>query len=257
MLEQFAPLCLLLVLASSLGCTRTTVVERPLDESLLEAKVLDIVRKHPQVVLDSINAHQVARQREAEQQREQTLRKAINELDLSQVVAGSPLRGDPASSVLLIEFSDFECPFCGRAQSTLKAFLDAHGAEVATVFKHLPLPSLHPHAMSAARSSWAAQQQGKFWEFHDRLFELQAELGDQTFLRIAQELALDLPRFERDRSSEAAGDAVRRDLALARKLGLTGTPFFLINREPVNGAQPLGEFEAALARAREAKRAGP
>lgn len=246
-----------LVLASLLACTRTEVVEHPIDDALLEAKVLDIVRQHPQVMLDAISAYQVSQQEAAERQRDEAQRAAIAKLDLAHIADGSPVRGDPAGRLVLVEFSDFECPFCARAQATLATFLARHGAEVTTVFKHLPLPSLHPHAMSAARAAWAAQQQGRFWEYHDLLFARQASLGPDEYLRIARELRLDPARFERDRSSEAAGVAVGRDLALARELGLTGTPFFLINREPVNGAQPLAVFEAALERARSAGQASP
>jgi len=250
---SFAARCALalIVLAGSLfaGCTTTVVEEHPIDDALLEAKVLDLMRKHPQAMIDAINDHQRAQVQAEQETSTAAQRERIAGLDLAALAADSPMRGDSAARVLLVEFSDFQCPFCERAQATLKAFIDAHGAEVKVVFKHLPLTALHPQAVSAARAAWAAHQQGRFWEYHDRLFARQNDLGDAAYTALARELGLDLVRFDRDRKSDAAAQAVARDLELAKTLGLTGTPFFLVNREPVAGAQPLAAFEAAYAKA--------
>lgn len=239
------------------ACTTTEVVERPIDDELLQAKVLDILRQNPQVMIDAINAHQTAQQAAQEQARNAALQKKIEALDLATVVGDSPTRGAAARRLLLIEFSDFQCPFCGRAQEALRTFMSKHGAEVTMVFKHLPLSQIHPEAVPAARAAWAAQQQGRFWEYHDLLFTRQDALADVVYAALATQLGLDVARFNRDRRSEAAGAAIERDLTLARTLGLGGTPFFLLNREPINGAMPVSAFEAALTRARSALQPAP
>ncbi len=242
-----------LLLAATLGaCTSTQVVEQPLDDTLLDAKVLDVIRKNPGAVLEALQAHQREQQVAAQKAEEAALAARLAQLDLATVAAGSPTRGAADGKLLLIEFSDFQCPFCARTQATLDELMRKHGEEVTLVFKHLPIAQIHPEAVPAARAAWAAQQQGRFWEYHDRLFAAQDGLAADSYAKFATELKLDLARFERDRTGEASAAAVERDMALANQLGIQGTPFFLVNREPVSGAVPLAQFEAALAKARAA-----
>jgi protein-disulfide isomerase len=252
-MRTLARLLATLLLAIVLGaCARTEVIERPIDDATLNAKVLEVIRKNPAVILDAIATHQREQQLAQQKAEEAALAARLAQLDLATVVDGSPTRGAPAGKRLLVEFSDFQCPFCARAQGTLAEFMRKHGTEVTLVFKHLPIAEIHPEAVPAARAAWAAQQQGKFWEFHDLLFAAQDQLRPDAYAGFAKSLGLDVARFERDRASEAAAAAVERDLALANRLGIHGTPFFLLDREPVQGAVPLAQFEAALARAKAA-----
>lgn len=162
------------------------------------------------------------------------------------------MRGKADSKLVLIEFSDFQCPYCRKAYQTMQDFMAAHGQEVALVYKHLPLGEMHPEATGAALASWAAQQQGKFWEFHDALFSAQDRLSDGFYSETAKSLGLDVARFDKDRASDAAKAAVQRDLDLAQKLGIQATPQFLLNARPITGAAPLEEFEKVLGEARAA-----
>jgi protein-disulfide isomerase len=114
----------------------------------------------------------------------------------------------------------------------------------------LPLTSIHPQALPAAKAAWAAQQQGKFWPFHNALFENQSQLGEEFYKATAQSLGLDLARFDRDRASKAAEAAINQDLELAEKLAIEGTPFFVLNGEAIPGAVELSDLEEAVARAK-------
>ncbi len=158
---------------------------------------------------------------------------------------GAPVRGNPEAKIAVVEFSDFQCPFCGRVTPTLDQVEREYGDDVRIVFKHLPL-SIHPKAPAAHAASWAAHQQGKFWEMHDKIFANQRDLSDDTFVRYAGELGLDLDRFESDRASDDAKDAVAADVAEAGKLGVTGTPGFFINGRFLSGAQPFTSFKSMI-----------
>ncbi|MEM6446719.1 MAG: thioredoxin domain-containing protein [Cyanobacteria bacterium P01_D01_bin.123] len=217
----------------------------------LEAQVLAILRKHPDVVIESLQAFQ-QEQRQQQQAQQQTQQLALLKPTAAEpdiFVGESPTTGAQAREIVLYEFSDFECPFCARVHPTLKTFMAQRGGEVTLVYKHFPLERIHPQGVPAARASWAAQQQGKFWEYHDELFERQQQLSEETYLEIAEELGLDLERFNADRESAEA--AVRTDMALGDRLGVRGTPFFVLNGIPLNGAVSLEQFEAALAQAKQ------
>lgn len=217
----------------------------------LEAQVLAIVRKHPDVVIEALQAFQQEQrqQQQAQQQAQQlALLKPMAD-DPAVYIGESPTTGASDRAIVLYEFSDFECPFCARVAPTIKAFMKARGDEVTLVYKHFPLESIHPQAVPAAQATWAAQQQGKFWEYHDALFERQQQLGEQTYVEIAQDLELDLDRFNADRQNAEA--SVRADMALGDRLGIRGTPFFILNGIPLNGAVSVAQFEAALAQAKQ------
>lgn len=210
-----------------------------------EAKVLEVIRKNPQVILESVSEYN---QQQAQKQRD--VRQAFArdaKADPKKVIGNSPTLGK--GKVLLVEFSDFQCPYCARAIAPLKQFLSENPDRVTLAFKNFPLRSIHPQAMPAAQAAWAAQQQGKFWEYHDELFANQAKLGDDLYGELAKKLGLDVAKFDRDRASEAAKKAVTDDAMLAESLGLEGTPTFLMAGEPVQGAPSPEALKAALERA--------
>ncbi|MBD1853413.1 thioredoxin domain-containing protein [Cyanobacteria bacterium FACHB-502] len=209
----------------------------PVKMTPTEQAVLEIVRRHPDVVLESLTAYrdqQLADEAEAKAQALEQVRQ-----NLSAFVGNSPVRGNPAAPVMLIEFADFECPFCVQAYQPIAALLQRH-PQVGFVFKHLPLIGLHDQALPAARAAWAAGQQGKFWEFYDELFASGEPLADDRYPRVAQRLGLNLRRWERDRNSIAAQQAIDANVVQAGELGITGTPSFLVvtpsSVVPVTGA---------------------
>ena len=209
----------------------------------LEEEVLQIILNHPEVILESLQAYQQQQQQQQEQAR-QTFLQDIK-TNPKALIGESPTNGAAESKIVLIEFSDFQCPYCAKADQTLKQFMAKHQNEVTLVYKHFPLTSIHPQALSAAKAAWAANQQGKFWQYHDALFTQQDKLGEELYLEIAQSLNLDLEQFNRDRN--VADTAITQDMQLAEKLGVTGTPFFVMNEEIFSGAMQLSNMEKVLA----------
>ncbi|MDX2239945.1 MAG: thioredoxin domain-containing protein [Leptolyngbyaceae cyanobacterium bins.302] len=212
----------------------------------LKEQVLQIIRENPEVILEAVQAYQQQQRRQEQQARQSVLNQA--KANPTAVIGASPTKGAKNGKVVLVEFSDFQCPYCARANTTLKQFMEKHGSSVTLVYKHLPLTSIHPEALPAAKAAWAAKQQGKFWEFHDALFNNQKQLGETLYQETAKSLGLDVQKFDRDRASQAANTEIQQDLAMAEALGIDGTPFFLMNGETLAGAVSLAELEAALAK---------
>jgi len=156
-------------------------------------------------------------------------------------VGDSPVRGSKNAKITIVEWADFQCPFCVRVNPTLEQIDKEYGDKVRVVFKHLPL-SMHNKARAAHQASEAAHRQGKFWEMHDRIFASPKDLSPETYLRYAREIGLDIDKYESDLSSSSVRKVVDADLALARKLGVSGTPSFFINGRFLSGAQPYGSF---------------
>jgi Na+/H+ antiporter NhaA len=149
------------------------------------------------------------------------------------------IRGPAAAPLELVEYGDFECPFCGRATGAVEAVRKRFGDELRYVFRHLPLADVHPHAELAAEAAEAAAQQGAFWPMFDRLFAHQDRLDPEDLLEHAEELGLDMVRFTRDLGSGEFQQRVREDVASAQASGATGTPTFF-----VNGRRHVGRFDA-------------
>jgi protein-disulfide isomerase len=140
----------------------------------------------------------------------------------------SPTRGAPMAKVTIVEFSDFQCPHCAAAHPELVRLLREFEGQVRLVYKYFPL-SGHSRAAPAARAAEAARAQGKFWEMHDLLFEHQRELEDDDIRKYAQQLGLDMERFERDWNAEDTAQRVDADRQLGIKLGIEATPSFFVD----------------------------
>lgn len=146
------------------------------------------------------------------------------ELDLE----GAPLRGAPMSPITIVEYSDFECPYCGRASPALHRIVREFEGQVRLVFKHFPL-SGHLHSMPAARASMAAHRQGKFWEMHDLLFANQENLEPAVVERFAEELGLDMDRFHADIEDEDVQALIDANKDEGRRVGVDSTPTIFVN----------------------------
>ncbi len=144
-------------------------------------------------------------------------------------IAGSPSKGADKPVVTVVEWADFECPFCAVAAPLLKGLVEKYPDQVQLVFKHYPL-SAHAHSEDAARAAVAAQQQGKFWPLQQALFESQKTgLDEPSILKLARDVGLDMKGFQSDMASETTADSVARDRKQADELGLEGTPMIYIN----------------------------
>ncbi|MGL5061133.1 MAG: DsbA family protein [Microcoleus sp.] len=238
---------LLVVCIAFSGCSPAQSAagnQSPVDPKLKE-QVLQVIRENPQVVVESVQAYQQQQQDQLKAAQQQFLQQMTT--DPKSVIGDSPSKGAKDGKIVLLEFSDFQCPFCARAHENVKQFMAKHQDKVTLAYKHLPLTSIHPQAMPAAKAAWAAQQQGKFWEYYSALFEGQKQLGEEFYVATAQKLNLKLDKFNSDRNSPAAEAAIQKDIQLARSVGIEGTPFFVMNGKTFSGAVEVAEMEKILA----------
>ena len=160
-------------------------------------------------------------------------------------VGDSPTKGPANAKVTIVEYTDFQCPFCAKVQPTLTKILEKYPQDVRKVFKQHPL-SFHKDAPLAAEASLAAGGQGKFWEMKEVLFNNQKQLKEENLIKYAQELGLDLEQFKSDLSTHKYKAQVDRETEEAVKLGATGTPAFFVNGRYLSGAKPLESFVAVI-----------
>jgi protein-disulfide isomerase len=224
---------------------------KPKVDPILEQQVLEVLRKNPEVIYQVLK--KFGEEQRAEQERKAKAEQvaAIQKLfqDPKTLIASSPTTGSTNKKILLVEFSDFQCPFCSKSNEILKQFMAKHKDKVTLVFKHFPLTQTHPEALPAARASWAAQQQGKFWEYHDELFANQGKLSNNFYLDTAKKLNLNLAKFQSDYG--IADTAILNDFKLGRTIDVQGTPALILNGTPVENPGSIAELEQLLTKAEE------
>lgn len=157
-------------------------------------------------------------------------------------IAGDKHLSEGSGNVILVEFSDFQCPACLAVQAPLKQILTKYEGKVEFVYRYFPLTSIHKNAMISAQAAEAAYLQNKFWEMHDKLFETQANwqgLADprEVFVGYAKEMGMDTQKFTSDMESQSVKDAIGRDLLASTQYRLTGTPTFFLNGTKVEFSQ--------------------
>ena len=144
-------------------------------------------------------------------------------------------RGSADAPITLVEYGDYECPYCGRSAPIIERLRDTHGERLRFVFRHFPLNSVHPRAAVMAQAAEAAGAQGKFWQMHDLLYSLQDELEDWAPDRLALRLGLEVYQFDADLSGGRFAARVEADVAGGRRSGVGGTPTFFVNGVRVAG----------------------
>ena len=162
------------------------------------------------------------------------------------VTGDDPSLGSATAPVTVVEYSDFQCPFCGRVMPTLKELRTKYGDKVRLVWKDFPLTQIHPQAFVAAQAGNCAREQGKFWEYHDRLFANQQALQPDLLKKYAAEVGLDSMKFNTCLDSSKYEARVQEALGAGTRLGITSTPTMYINGRMVNGAQPIDVFQAIV-----------
>lgn len=160
------------------------------------------------------------------------------------------IKGNPDAAVKLVEYSDFQCPACAQFHGVVKEIVDQYGDQLSFEYRHFPLSQIHRLAEPAARAAEAAGQQGKFFEYHDKLFENQGTWSNSTnpaqfFLQYANEVGLDIDEFTRMQRSSILRNHVQSQFAEARELGFSGTPSFLLNGKPMQ-FETFDEFRAQI-----------
>jgi len=156
------------------------------------------------------------------------------------------MQGSPLAPVILVEYGDYECPFCGQAYLVVKEVQRLLGKQLCFVFRNFPLSAAHPHAEHAAEAAEAAGAQNAFWPMHDVLYENQDALEDEDLARYAKALKLDLPRFVKEMEAHTYAERVRNDFGSGVRSGVNGTPTFFINGMRHDGPFDLRSLLAAI-----------
>jgi protein-disulfide isomerase len=155
---------------------------------------------------------------------------------------GEPVKGPANAKITLVEFSDFQCPYCAQAAAKLDQILSKHPADVRLVYKQYPISMIHPQANFAARASLAANLQGKFWPLHDLMFKNNEKLSPENITAWAKQVGINMDKFNKDVQSPAIKKAVEHGVAEADEIGVLGTPTVFLNGQRYNGELDPAEF---------------
>ncbi|MCS7109249.1 MAG: DsbA family protein, partial [Candidatus Micrarchaeota archaeon] len=161
-------------------------------------------------------------------------------------LTGLEPRGNPDAPITIIEYSDFQCPFCSKVQPTIEQILKDYDGKVKIYYEQFPLTQIHPNAQKAAEASLLAAEQGKFWEYHDILFKNQDKLDVKYLKEYASQLGLDAEKFNYGLDSGIKAQTVNKNLQEGIKNGVQGTPTFFINGHILTGAQPYSVFKQII-----------
>lgn len=248
---------LLLILAGigmvMAGCANKNAVEKLLLEN--PEIVFNVIEKNPQQFIETLNktiaqakkdAREKANKEQANRQNDEFSRPKTPAVDERRIIFGSA-----DAPITIVEYSDFQCPYCARGYHTIKQVVEEYGEKVRVVYKHLPLPF---HQMAAPSAKYyeaiALQDIKKAHQFHDHIFDNQGDLqGGEDFLKkTAQAVGADMARLQADLESEVVKNRIQADVNEAREFGITGTPGFLINGVALKGAYPISEFKKIIDR---------
>ena len=213
--------------------------------------LIEAIKANRKAIFDIINQtgleEQARVQKEAEEAEKKTYEDSFKNPLKPAIDDKTRIRGGKEAKYTLVEYSDFQCPYCAGAYRTVEELRKRHGNDLRFIYKHLPLP-FHAQAMPAARwlEAVAIQSPEKAWKFHDILFENQDKLGVDFFKKTAKDLGVDVERCQKDAESQAVKDRIAADVEEAKTYGFNGTPGFLLNGIPVKGAYPIEYFEEII-----------
>ncbi|VAX25182.1 Periplasmic thiol:disulfide interchange protein DsbA [hydrothermal vent metagenome] len=215
------------------------------NEQEINALIKDYIEKHPEVIVESLQKFYDQKRKLDE---EASLKESLGKRETIPL-GDAPAIGPENARVTLVEFSDFQCPFCAKASITVQNLIKKYDKDLRVVFKHLPL-AFHSKAEPASKAAMAANEQGKFWPYRDLLLEKQNEWGNGDeqafFITYAKDLGLDIERFKKDIKNKTYQTKIDKDKALAKKLGISGTPTFFVNGVKIRGAVPQARFEKVI-----------
>jgi protein-disulfide isomerase len=231
-----------------IGCTSKDSLKKTLKENpdiLAEA-----IEANPDVIVESLNkafkGAQAAQAKKREEQEKKALEESFEKPLTAQIRSDELFRGNKNGAITIIEYSDFECPFCARGYNTVMSLLKKYKGNVRFVYKHLPL-SFHPQAMIASQYYEAIRMQSekKAIKFHDEIYENQRKLqGGEKFLKsLAKKVGANMAKLAKDVNSDKVKNRIKEDMDEAAKYGFQGTPGFLVNGVPVKGAYPESHFD--------------
>ncbi len=162
------------------------------------------------------------------------------------VTASDHVRGDSNAPVTIVEYSDYQCPYCAQFQTTMQTVMENYPGQVRWIFRHFPLTSLHPYALKAAEAAECAGEQGKYWEYSDQLYANQPEFSPDYFSTLAGEMNLDTGKFNDCVNSNRYAAVINSDSATGQKYGITGTPTFFVNGVRYKGAMTFTQIKPII-----------
>lgn len=215
--------------------------------------ITDAIKANPEKFIDALNeavkSAQDGQAKKREEDEKKALEDSFNNPLVAEIRSDESFRGNKDGVITLVEYSDFECPFCSRGFNTVQELMKKYEGKIRFVYKHLPL-SFHPQAMPASQYYEAIRLQdpAKAWKFHDAIYNNQRKLQNgEAFLKAtAKEVGADMARLAKDAKSEAVQKRIDADMAEAAKFGFQGTPGFLLNGIPVKGAYPTSHFDGLI-----------
>lgn len=253
-----APLCRA---AAPAAPAKEPAAAKPAASGPTEAQIKKALEKNPNLILDVLRSHKKEfiqtwqeaymeeKERAQREQEEMELNEAFKKPFKPELDAKAHVRGSAEAKYTLVEYSDFQCPYCGRGFMTVEALRKKYGADLRFIYKNKPLP-MHPMAMPAAQYFEAAALQSvdKAYALHDKLFENQNSLSEDFIKKSAKEVGLDVDKLEKDSKSAEVKNKIEADSKEADSFEFTGTPGFLINGIPVRGAYPPERFDKIIER---------
>jgi protein-disulfide isomerase len=239
---------LALALVMATACTSKEDLKKMMKEN--PEIITEAIEANPEKFIDALNnavkAAQEGQGKKREVDEKKALEDSFNNPVLAEIRSDESFRGPADATITLIEYSDFECPFCSRGFNTVMELMDKYKGKIRFAYKHLPL-SFHPQAMPAAQYYEAIRLQSpeKAWAFHDAIYKNQRALqnGEKFLKEEAKKLKVDMAKLATDVKSEAVQKRIDADMAEAAKFGFQGTPGFLLNGIPVKGAYPTQHFD--------------
>lgn len=201
------------------------------------------------IIIEAQQEEQARRQKEEEEKERKATEESLKNPMKPAIEADTRTRGKKDAKYTLVEYSDFQCPYCGQGYQTVEVLRKKYGSDLRFIYKNMPLP-FHPNAMPAAKyfEAISLQSKDKAWEFHDKMFSNQGKLGEEFYKETAKSLGVDMKRLEADVNGKTVADKIEADIAEAKKFGFTGTPGFLINGVPLRGAYPPDAFTSIIER---------
>jgi protein-disulfide isomerase len=248
MKSVFALLVSMLMLSA---CTSKDDLKKMIKEN--PEIITEAIEANPEKFIDALNsavkAAQEGQGKKREEEEKKALEESFNNPLQAEIRSDESFRGQAEAPITLIEYSDFECPFCSRGFNTVMELMEKYKGKIRFAYKHLPL-SFHPQAMISSQYYEAIRLQSpeKAWQFHDRIYKDQRKLQNgEAFLKtLAKELKVDMTKLAADVKSESVKKRIDADMAEAAKFGFQGTPGFLLNGIPVKGAYPLTHFDGLI-----------
>lgn len=247
---------LILAVLVMAGCTNKKQIADMLKKN--PEMVTDVIKEHPEKFIEALNdavkkaqADQMKKRDEEEQQK---LAESFDNPLVPEIRKDELIRGTKGAPITVVEYSDFECPFCSRGYSTVRSLLEKYEGKLQFIYKHLPL-SFHPHAMPASKyyEALRIQDENLAIKFHDEIYENQSKLKNgESFLKsVAQKLGANMAKLEKDVKSDEVQKRIDEDMEEAQKFGFQGTPGFLLNGVPIKGAYPIEHFEGIVDKLKE------